>query len=63
MFSRRLQGKASLGASNQTVTIDKLIFSIFMFISPVQERLANEIANAVNEILSPRGVGIVIEAT
>ena len=29
----------------------------------MQERLAKEIANAVNEILSPRGVGIVIEAT
>ena len=29
----------------------------------VQERLTAQIANAVNEILSPRGVAVVIEAS
>ena len=29
----------------------------------VQERLTTEIANAINQILSPRGVAVVIEAS
>jgi GTP cyclohydrolase IA len=37
-----------------------MVYSYFVL---VQERLTVEIANAIEEAISPRGVGVVIEAT
>ena len=40
----------------------KIIVEVFARRLQVQERLTEEIANAIDDVLQPRGVGVVIEA-
>ena len=56
MFSRRLQGNFS----NKKFCLCKQIFSFIKFI--VQERLTEQIANALEEAITPKGTAVVIEA-
>lgn len=62
MFARRLQGKYHI----QKFIYLYIVFWNYYFLvilSLVQERMTVEIAKALAEAVSPRGVGVVIEAT
>jgi len=56
MFSRRLQGNFS----NKKFCLFKQFFSFINFL--VQERLTEQIANALEEAITPKGTAVVIEA-
>jgi GTP cyclohydrolase I len=60
-------GKAHVGylPSDKVVGISKLarVVDAFARRFQVQEKLTAQIANCINEVLSPRGVGVVIDAT
>ena len=60
-------GKAHVAyiPDQRVVGLSKLarVVDIFAHRLQVQERLTNQIANAVNEVLSPKGVGVIVEAT
>lgn len=60
-------GKAHVGylPTRKVVGISKLarVVDVFARRFQVQEKMTAEIANCINEVLKPRGVGVVIEAT
>lgn len=60
-------GKAHVGylPSDKVVGISKLarVVDAFARRFQVQEKMTAQIANCINEVLSPRGVGVVIDAT
>lgn len=60
-------GKAHVGyiPNKRIVGLSKLarVVDIFAHRLQVQERLTNQIANAIDEVLEPLGVAVVIEAT
>jgi GTP cyclohydrolase I len=60
-------GKAHVGylPRNKVVGISKLarVVDVFAHRFQVQERMTAEIARCIDEVLQPRGVGVVIEAT
>ena len=60
-------GKAHVGylPKNKVVGLSKLarVVEIFARRLQIQEKLTAEIANAIDEILQPRGVGVIIEAS
>jgi GTP cyclohydrolase I len=60
-------GKAHVGylPKNKVVGISKLarVVDVFARRFQVQEKMTAEIARCINEVLQPRGVGVVIEAT
>jgi GTP cyclohydrolase I len=59
-------GRAHVGylPTNKVVGISKLarVVDVFARRFQVQEKMTAEIARAINEVLKPRGVGVVIEA-
>lgn len=60
-------GHAHVGylPTNRVVGISKLarVVEVFAKRFQVQEKLTAQIANSINDVLEPRGVGVVIEAT
>ena len=60
-------GKAHVAyiPDKRIVGLSKLarVVDIFAHRLQVQERMTNQIANAINEVLQPIGVGVIIEAT
>ena len=60
-------GKAHVGYIPKTkvVGISKIarVVEIFAKRLQIQEKLTTQIANAINEVLSPKGVGVIIEAS
>lgn len=60
-------GKAHVAyiPDKRVVGLSKLarVVDIFSHRLQVQERLTNQVANAINDVLQPKGVGVIVEAT